>query len=159
MTRGLFHCACMLIFLGSVYLTATGGEPRPDAPAQAALSRFLGESGWQILEERSLLGDEALLRVLPAGCGEPVTLLLLPNIHRISALAWAVIDESAPPRVFVHARQEVAFLGAGTLIPRWIHLRTLINLRLAPEDPWASRAVAILGNTGCARVALDWRRL
>ena len=155
----VFSAACAFVLAISVAGAVLHGfQASAPRDPRAQLSRFLEQTGLVPSARQDLIQGEELITLRVPGCLDPVEVLYLPVISRISAPARALV-RARPEALFVHDGRAVASLGAADLIPRWLWRRALVNLQVADEDPWISIALAVFPPKGCAMPRIDWTTL
>lgn len=157
--RLLFHVGCSLVLAASIWLSATAGRDAPrGGDAKAQFLRFITASGYEVSNERRIIGDEISIEIKDPACPLPHEVLFVPAIHRISDRIHAIVA-ARPQAVIVHDGEKIPSLAAMTLIPRWMIGRIMVNAQLADEDPWISIVLIVLTPVGCDSLKLQWNRL
>jgi hypothetical protein len=155
----LFHVGCAMIFAVSVAATVMREPPsHASGDASGQLVRFLENEGFSVTGVRTLIGDESIVTARSPACPDPLEVLFMPSIHRISPAAVSRIGRQSGA-VLIHAGEVVSSLDAVVLIPRWLWRRVLVNLHLSPETPWTSIAIAVLPAQGCKPLRMPWNHL
>ncbi|MCZ8108052.1 MAG: hypothetical protein O9972_60615 [Burkholderiales bacterium] len=159
MIQRLFHIGCAIIFAASVVATIMRVPPsHAGGDARGQLVRFLENEGFSVTGVRTLIGDEFIIMARAPACSDPIEVLFLPSIHRISPAAVSTIGNHSDA-VLIHAGEVVSSLDATVLVPRWLWRRILVNLHLSPETPWTSIAIAVFPAQGCKSLHLPWNQL
>ena len=155
----VFNVCAALLLVVAAWLTIGRPPAQPGVAPQAALIAAFTHADLVLSGEKAIASSERLFSFTASGCAEPIRVLYLGSIIRVSDMARRLAAARNHSAQVVYDGRVVDGLGFNDLFWRWLWRKLVMTVTLEERNPWSSSVTVLLVPIGCRAPAVDWAAL